>query len=235
MKAKTMSALLLLVCTVSSVYAEPNFDRLSRALGGQQPESIEPLASTGWYEVLIEGRIIYLSEDGRYVVQGDILDLETGVNLTEQKRNKQRNQAIADVGEDKMIIFTPEGKVKHTISVFTDIDCGYCRKMHSEMDSYLAEGIEIRYLAFPRAGVGSDSYNKAVWAWCADDPQDTITRAKLGQPIEQKTCDNPVADQYQLGIHLGVRGTPSLVTETGQMIPGYVPAARLAVRLEQAQ
>ena len=235
MKSKSITLIVatLLVLSSLTATAEPNLDRLTQALGNQQPDSVTPLDIPSWYEVVIGGQILYLSEDGRYALQGDLIDMETAVNLTEQKRDGQRQQAIAKVGQDKMIIFEPEGEAKHTISVFTDIDCGYCRKMHSEMDSYLAQGIRVRYLAFPRAGVGSESFNKAVWAWCADNQQEAITRAKQGKPIEEKTCDDPVADEYNLGIQLGVRGTPSIVTDTGKMIPGYVPAARLAKTLTQ--
>lgn len=220
-----LSAVLIL-STASQ--AEPNLEQLKQVTANQPLDSVEPAPIPGWYEVQFGGQFLYLSADGRYVLQGDLMDLATATNLTEQKRDGQRQQIIAELGEDKMIIFDPPGEVKHTISVFTDIDCGYCRKMHSEMDSYLDQGFRVRYLAFPRAGVNSESYDKAVWAWCADDPQEAITRAKLGKSIPPKTCDNPVTEEYNLGIQLGVRGTPSIVTESGQMIPGYVPAARLA-------
>ena len=119
-------------------------------------------------------------------------------------------------------------QTQHTVTVFTDIDCGYCRKMHSQMAAYNKEGIKIRYLMFPREGVNSDSFNKAVAVWCADDRQDAMTKAKRGEEIARKTCDNPVEAQFELGQKLGVRGTPSMILEDGEMIPGYVPPTQLA-------
>jgi thiol:disulfide interchange protein DsbC len=132
-----------------------------------------------------------------------------------------------------MVVFPPAGPTKHTVTVFTDIDCGYCRKLHQEIADYNQQGIKVRYLMYPRAGVGSESYNKAVWVWCADDRQDAITRAKRGEEIPHKTCANPVKEQFELGQTLGVRGTPSIILENGQMVPGYVPAAQLAQMLDE--
>jgi thiol:disulfide interchange protein DsbC len=104
--------------------------------------------------------------------------------------------------------------------------------MHQEIASYNDKGIEVRYLAYPRAGVGSESFNKAVSVWCSDDPKDAITKAKRGEEVPTKQCENPVKDQFELGQQMGVRGTPSLVLESGQMIPGYVPADRLVQMLD---
>ena len=126
-----------------------------------------------------------------------------------------------------MIIFKPETS-KHFVSVFTDIDCGYCRKLHSEIDQYLAQGITVRYLFFPRAGKGSDSYAKAISVWCADDRQKALTDAKKGDSLAKKTCDNPVDQHMELGEAFGMSGTPMIVTEKGNVLPGYVPAAQLA-------
>jgi thiol:disulfide interchange protein DsbC len=117
--------------------------------------------------------------------------------------------------------------------VFTDIDCGYCRKLHSQIDEYNKQGIAIHYMAFPRAGIGSHSYEKAVSVWCADDPRNALTQAKLGAEPDPLQCDNTIAQQYQLGVDLGVSGTPSLLTSAGQMIPGYVPPEQLRARLDQ--
>ena len=148
-------------------------------------------------------------------------------NVTQPLRSKVRMDAINNLGEDSMIVFSPE-KVKHTITVFTDIDCGYCRKLHNEMAEYNKHGIEVRYMAYPRAGIDSDSYKKAVSVWCAEDRKAAMTRAKNGDSVTEKNCDNPVAEQFKLGSMMGVRGTPALVLENGQIAPGYIPAARLA-------
>jgi len=131
-----------------------------------------------------------------------------------------------------MIIFKPE-KVKHVVTVFTDIDCGYCRKLHGEMDNYLAEGIEVRYMMYPRAGAGSESYKKAVAVWCSDDRNAAMTRSKQGKALDMKTCDNPIDQHMQLVQQLGARGTPFIVLESGDTQPGYVPAKQLAKLLDQ--
>ena len=161
------------------------------------------------------------------MLRGDILDVAGHSNITEARRTGVRLSAINKISEDKMIIFAP-AQVKHTITVFTDIDCGYCRKLHNEIDSYLKEGIRVRYLSFPRSGVDTPSYYKAVSVWCAKDRKAALTSAKKDEPVEQKTCDNPVKQEMDLGAEVGVEGTPTIVTETGHLLPGYVPAARLA-------
>ena len=163
-------------------------------------------------------------------MQGHLIDIEARKDLTEGKLADTRKLAIEKLGVDQMIIFKPE-KSLHKVSVFTDIDCGYCRKLHSEMDQYMAEGITIQYLFFPRAGKGSDSYNKAVSVWCSDDRNTALTVAKKGETPEVKTCDNPVDTHMQLGAEFEVRGTPMIVTEKGNIFPGYVPASKLAQAL----
>ena len=206
----------------------PNLSHIQTALGGAAPDAVNPTAIPGLYEVLIGGQVLYLSEDGRFALQGDLLDLSTHDNLTENRRGELRGKAIEAVGENNMVVFAPEGPAKYTVTVFTDIDCGYCRKMHSQIATYNKEGIKMRYLMFPREGVGSDSFDKAVSVWCADDRREAMTQAKRGENIERKTCDNPVQAQYELGQKLGVRGTPSMILEDGTMIPGYVPPTQLA-------
>jgi thiol:disulfide interchange protein DsbC len=214
---------------------QPDLAKLQETLKGEKPDSVVPTVVPGLYEVVLGGQILYLSEDGRYVLQGDILDLGSRSNLTENRRGEMRGKAIEAVGENNMVIFAPEGASKYTITVFTDIDCGYCRKMHSQMAAYNQEGIKIRYLWFPREGIGSESYNKAVAVWCADNRQDALTRAKRGEDVERKTCDNPVQAEYELGQKLGVRGTPSMILESGEMIPGYVPPTQLAQMLAESK
>jgi thiol:disulfide interchange protein DsbC len=169
---------------------------------------------------------LYFTPDARYVFQGDLLSLETRINLTDERLVQVRQSLLDGLDEKQMIIFEPK-KTDYTVTIFTDIDCGYCRKMHSEMEQYLAEGIRVRYLFFPRAGIGSESYDKAVAVWCSEDKQDAMTRAKGLQVVEAKTCQNPVADQYNIGRQLGVQGTPAMYLENGQSLPGYVPASKL--------
>ncbi len=224
----------LMLCGLNlAVAAGPDLGPLTAALGGNEPDAVSATKVPGLYEVTFGSQIVYLSEDGRYAVRGDLIDLASLENLTDARREGLRLAAVDAVGEDNMVIFEPEGEVRHTVTVFTDIDCGYCRKLHREMASYLDEGIRVRYLAFPRAGIGSESYQKAVSVWCSEDTRDAMTRAKRGEDVGSLSCPNPVAQHYQLGRELGVTGTPSLVLESGRLMPGYLPATRLAQILDQ--
>ena len=216
-------------------FKQPDLAQLQTALQGAKPDSITPTAIPGLYEVVLGGQVLYLSADGRFVVQGDLVDLSSRANLTEERRGELRGKAIEAIGENNMVVFAPEGAVKYTVTIFTDIDCGYCRKMHSQMADYNKEGIKIRYLWFPREGVGSEAFDKAVAVSCADNRQEAMTRAKRGEKVESKTCDNPVQAQYELGQKLGVRGTPSMILESGEMLPGYVPPTQLAQMLAESK
>ena len=153
------------------------------------------------------------------------------INLPELARQESRKELMANVDTASVISFTPADGSLATVSVFTDVDCTYCQKLHREMPEYHRKGIEIRYLAYPRAGIGSESYTKIVSAWCADDPQRAITALKRGDNIPQRTCPNPVAAQYELGGRVGVTGTPSIVLSDGRMLPGYLSAEKLAEEL----
>lgn len=208
-------------------------NRLEGLLQGHKVESIQPSPLAGFHEVVVDGELLYVSADARFLIQGDIFDLDNGVkNLTEARTGELRKNAMAAIGDDQVIAFGPEDAA-HTITVFTDIDCGYCRKLHSEMVQYNEKGIRIRYMFFPRSGPGSESFQKAIWVWCADDRQKAMTAAKSGEDIEQRECDNPVLDHYSLGRQLGVSGTPALVLESGRMVPGYIPAERLKTMLDE--
>jgi thiol:disulfide interchange protein DsbC len=159
-----------------------------------------------------------------------LVDIAARTDLTEAKLGGARKQALEKLGQDKMIVF--KAKInKYTVSIFTDIDCGYCRKLHSEIDQYLAEGITIQYLFFPRAGKGSDSYSKAVSVWCADDRKAALTAAKKGDTPPAKTCDNPVDQHMELAEEFEVKGTPMIVSAKGTIFPGYLPAKQLAEAL----
>lgn len=201
---------------------------------GVEPSSVILSPVKGLYEVTVPPRVFYISADARFLMSGSIYDLQTKTNLTEEKLSDARVASLDEMGETSMIVFAPE-KVKHTISVFTDIDCGYCRKLHSEMAKYNELGIKIRYLAYPRAGIGSESYNKAVSVWCAEDRNQAMTNAKKGGKVPDKKCTNPVAAHYQLGQELGINGTPALMLENGQIYPGYVPADKLITVLDKVK
>ncbi|MGD8926822.1 MAG: DsbC family protein [Thioalkalispiraceae bacterium] len=196
--------------------------------------SIKQTPVKGLYEVTVPPRVFYISANGQYVLTGDMIDLKNSANLSQDVRDEARIASIENLGEKNMIVFAPK-KVKHTVTVFTDIDCGYCRKLHSEIGKYNALGIEVRYLAYPRAGIGSPSYQKAVNVWCSADKKKALTDAKQGKNLPVKNCENPVAKEYELGQALGVNGTPAIVLENGQIYPGYAPADRLFKVLEHVQ
>lgn len=208
--------------------------RLAALLPGQEISSLEKAPLDNFYEAVIGGEVLYVSADGNFMLHGSLYDLRQGlVNVTEERRNGLRLEALGGIAEDQMIVFGPEDAA-HTITVFTDIDCGYCRKLHSEMAQYNENGIRVRYLAFPRSGPGTESFKKAESVWCADDRQRALTAAKNGDAVEARECENPVLKEYELGREVGVSGTPALVLENGQLVPGYVPAARLRAMLDAA-
>ena len=199
-------------------------------------DNVEPSAIAGLYAVEIQrGPTLYVTADGSYFVMGDMFQSLPGgfVNIAEKAREGDRATAMAALEVSDMIVFAPKAQPsKAVINVFTDVDCYYCQKLHNEVPDLNRVGIEVRYLAFPRAGVGSASYNKIVSAWCADDQQTAITKLKRRENIAEKLCEqNPVKDQYMLGQKIGVSGTPALVTEQGRLMPGYVPTLQLAQAL----
>ena len=207
---------------------------LGKLMPQAQPDSIKPAAFPGMYEAIYGPQIIYISADGRYMLEGDLYDLKSQVNLTESKRRAARAKLVREMDQKDMIVFSPPAdKVKFTITAFTDIDCGYCRKMHKQMKQYNDLGIAFRYMAYPRSGVNTPSYYKAVSVWCAKDKQDAMTQAKSGVNLPKAECDNPVKKHMQAAKLVGVTGTPTLVLESGRVIPGYVEPNRLLKILEQ--
>lgn len=231
---------LLLLLPLTSIAEEkstdPAIDRIHQSLGGLlkslEREDIAPTPIPGLYEVMLGARVFYVSADGRYLIQGKMTDLETGKNLTEAKVSGARKKAVDAVGEENMVIFGPDS-ARHTITVFTDIDCGYCRKLHSQMDDYNKQGIRVRYLFYPRAGMDSESARKAMAVWCSDDRHKALGEAKRGKSLKYRECDNPVKEHYMLGQAVGVTGTPALVLENGELIPGYIPPNRLRRILDE--
>lgn len=224
---------------ITPVYAEDKELEIARKNISKQfktvnPENIFQSPIPGLYQVAMPPRFFYASADGRYVVDGDLIDMRTKENVSQGPRNKSLSAAINAMGEDSMIIFG-KGTLKHTVTVFTDIDCSYCRKLHKEVKKYNELGIRIRYLAYPRAGIGSGSFNKAEAVWCSKDKKEAMTKAKNGIELKVDKCKNPVAQHYALGNMIGIRGTPALVLEDGTVVPGYIPAARLGEALNKAK
>jgi thiol:disulfide interchange protein DsbC len=205
---------------------------LGALLPGLRPDGVRATPIDNLYEVTFGTRVVYVTGDGRFLVQGKLIDLETRTEITEQRLTELKSAALAQVGEDRMVIYGPTD-AKDTVTVFTDIDCGFCRKLHADMAKYNEQDIRIRYLFYPRAGLGRESYDKAVSVWCADDRKAAMDAAKAGKAIPAKTCDNPVAEHYALGQAMQLQGTPALLLEGGEMVPGYVPADKLRALLDQ--
>lgn len=227
---------LVLIASSFSVVADEMAD-IEKALDKLVPElkadSISPSAVDGLYEVVFGTRVFYISADGRYFLQGNILDTQTKVSLTDAKETTLRAGLIQSMDESGLIVFSPESP-KHTITVFTDIDCGYCRKLHREIQAYIDAGIAVRYAAYPRSGPNTPSYFKAVSVWCGEDQRALMTQAKNGEKFDQSKCDNPVDGHMKIASQIGISGTPTIILEDGTLMPGYVPAKRLLQALEQS-
>jgi thiol:disulfide interchange protein DsbC len=232
-KIITMAALSLVGLAFSAAHADEKTIResITKSMPTMKIDEIKPSIIKGMYEISVGANVFYVSDDGKYLIEGHLIDVAARKDLTEGRLNEAHVNALKKLGTDKMIIFKPKTS-KYTVSVFTDIDCGYCRKLHSEIDSYMAEGITIQYIFFPRAGKDSESYKKAVSVWCASDRKAALTAAKKGESIKEKTCNNPVDEQMKLGAEFQIDGTPAIVTAQGQVLPGYVPAKKLAEMLK---
>lgn len=228
-----------LMTTVNAVAKEnQDFDAVEAKIRALVPNAktiaISETPIEGILQVQINSDIVYVTANGQYLLQGQIMDIDTQANLTDQAKSGIRLGLMTDLKRDEQISFEPE-KAKYDVIVFTDIDCGYCRKLHSQIAGYNEQGIAIHYMAFPRAGIGSESYDKFVSVWCADDQKEALTLAKSGTDPAPLKCPNPVADQYELGRELGVSGTPALVTADGTLIPGYMPPEQLRQRLDSLE
>ncbi len=234
-KLKLIIALLFTATLITSAHAETN-PETEKMLTGKIKEvlgenvvlnSITPTPVAGLYEIVFDnGKVVYMSDDGRYVFEGDLMDLVDRQNLTENTRMAARGTTFENIDVNKLIEYAPE-KTEHVLYVYTDIDCGYCQKFHNQMKTLNDNGIAVRYLAFPRAGLESSAYTAAESAWCADDKKSALTAAKSGQNIDPAVCDSRVADQYNMGKSMGVRGTPSVYLSTGKEMGGYIPAEEL--------
>ncbi|MDD9890147.1 MAG: DsbC family protein [Gammaproteobacteria bacterium] len=186
------------------------------------------------YEVeLNTGELLYSDESGDYLFAGDMYQT-TGaglMNLSSGTRQIRTLERVAKIPEEEMIIYSPEVEVQATITVFTDVDCTYCRALHRDMEDLLARGIQIRYLAYPRGGEAAGSYDKMISVWCSDDRHKSLTQAKNGQNLPERECDTPIMTHYDLGNAIGISGTPALIFPDGRVIPGYMEVERLVAML----
>ncbi|GAB2669615.1 DsbC family protein [Arenimonas aestuarii] len=211
-------------------------DRIEAALQGLAPgmkvDAIAPSPIPGFLEVALGARIIYVSEDGKQLLQGSLVDIASRESLTQASEAKLRRDMLAEVGDETGITFAA-AEPRYEVTVFTDIDCGYCRRMHSEIAEYNRLGITINYLFYPRAGVGSESYQKAVNVWCARDRRKALTEAKAGKDLPKGNCTSPVTRDYDLGRRIGLDGTPAVYAANGTQLGGYVPPAEMLARLDE--
>jgi len=198
---------------------------------GTKAEDLHPSPIPGVYELMRGTDAAYVSTDGKYAIAGDLYELKSNNDLTETRRREARLKLLAGVPESQMVIFGP-ATARHTVTVFTDVDCAYCRKLHSQIADYNRLGIRVRYLFYPRTGPNTESWAKAQQVWCSANRNDALTRAKKGEALTAKACtDTPVAQHYALGEEFGLRGTPAIVMANGDMVPGYLTPAELAQAL----
>lgn len=221
--------------TPAASKADPRAE-IVKKIDGLKLEDVRMTPVDGLYEISRGSEISYASSDGRYVILGDMVDLDKDANLTENRRRIIRQRLIETVPESEMLIFSPKNP-KYTITVFTDIDCGYCRRLHSQIAEYNRLGIRVRYLFYPRTGPDTDSWHKAEAVWCAKNRNEALTRAKKGEEIKSPDChaNGIVARDYELGHKLSVEGTPAIFLASGEMLPGYAPPSQLAHYLKTGQ
>lgn len=233
-KMKNLKILAALALSLIPVFAnslenkldpkDPLIERFARL--GVEVTEIHETPIEGLKELVTNRGVIYTSLDGQFLVRGAIIDLDNRTNLTELKTKSLRNNQLQTV-EDSMIVYKAPDE-KHKITIFTDITCGYCRKLHNELDDLLSAGVTVRYLAFPRNGLQSSGYTALINVWCANDSQTALTRAKAGENIvSAMNCGAPLVEHYNLGKSFGFNATPAIILEDGTVIPGYQSAPEL--------
>lgn len=197
-----------------------------------KPDYIGAAPFPGFREVLVGGQVLYVSDDGRYLMQSQPYDIQNRTPASSAGLLAFRKALLDKVPRGERIVFAAPNP-KHTLTVFTDIECGYCRKMHQDIPELNRQGITVEYLAFPRMGPGSQDFTDMISVWCASDRRKALTSAKQGQPVAPKNCTTPVAMQYNLGQQVGVSGTPAVFAADGTQLGGYLPPAQLVKALER--
>jgi len=246
MSRLTSNTVIRLTVTAAAIFAfswavaaedDARLDEVRQRVGEMfdmiDPGDVKASPVEGWYTIQKGSVVAYISGDGRYLLQGDMIDLDQQVNLTEVARTDARRDLMAAITDDQFITFSP-AEVKYSVSIFTDTECTYCRRLHSQIEDYMAQGIEVRYLLYPRNGPASRAWNTAEDVWCATDRQNALTMAKLDRKFDTATCDSSAVQRhYVIGRDVGLSGTPAIVLDDGTLIAGYVPPDQLAIRLEQ--
>jgi thiol:disulfide interchange protein DsbC len=232
------AALLIAVCGASNAFADadPRLELLKVLPAGSKLEDLRPSPIPGIYQFVQGADVSYLTADGKFFIDGNVYDMKSRANLTEELRAHARMALVGAVPESEMLIFSPANP-RYTITVFTDVDCAYCRKLHSDMAELNRLGIRVRYLFYPRTGPNTESWHKAEVVWCSPNRNDALTRAKAGAALDlNKTCGaTPVKREYDLGQAVGVRGTPAILTDSGEFIAGYMPPRELLEQIKQLQ
>ena len=214
---------------------------IRRAVQGLVPnasiDSIRPAPMQGFYQVIASGHLVYVSNDGKYMLNGDLIDLGKKKNITEDGWADFRKAELAKVPEADRIVFSPPNP-RYRVTVFTDVNCAYCRQLHEHIADFNKAGIAVEYIAWPREGVVNEAgrttptYNEMVSVWCASDRKAAFTSAKLGKTPKAANCPNPVKDEFELGVKLGVSGTPTIIAADGSMVGGYVTPEQLLQALK---
>lgn len=215
--------------------ASPETLRAVAVLAGVAAENVRTTPVAGIFEVLRGPDILYMTRDGQYAFTGDLYQVPSHANLTEVHRSELRRKLIDAVPESRMVVFSPP-QPKYTVTVFTDVDCSYCRALHRQIADYNRLGVRVRYVFYPRTGPDTASWHKAEQVWCSADRKAALTRAKLGEPLDAQTCvDTPVAQEYALGKAIGLEGTPGIVAANGTLVGGYLPPDELVAALKKLQ
>ena len=227
-----LAALGLPVCAAADTIPTPVRTFVQAFVGDAGQSAVRATAMPNLYEVRLGDQIIYVTADGKFFLHGDLYETRGQRNLTESSRRGLRREIVRGIDPATFIVFEPS-KPKHTVTVFTDVDCPYCAKFHFEVPDLNALGVRVRYAAWPRSPKGTESYRRSVSVWCAKDPHQAMTDAKAGRKIEHAECESAVQAHFDAGRSVGVRGTPTIVTEDGDTIGGYVPYRELVEMLEQ--
>ncbi|AKS41545.1 Disulfide bond isomerase, DsbC/G [Wenzhouxiangella marina] len=207
-------------------------ERLATLVGGDVEVSVASTRIDGIVQVTAGTEVFFMTDDGQYFIQGRLVDLNTQDDLTELGKQGVRRQLMRDLDTSTLITYGPTDP-DHEVLVFTDTDCGYCRRLHGMIDEYIDAGIAVRYAAFPRAGIGSSTYDDLVSVWCAADVNAAMDQAQLGRSLPAQDCDSPVERHFELGRMMGVNGTPYIITANGEMFGGIVAAEDLRRHLDE--
>lgn len=236
---KTLCVLAASLVASISFASEAEFKQLEQALKEKMPDlEITEISATpipGILELLTGGDVVYLTPDAQYMFQGSLIDLEARANLTQKRQGQVHMALINKIADDETVVFAPEKTDNvREMTVFTDTSCPYCSKLHEGVDELNAAGIKVRYLLYPRAGLGSTAHKELMSVWCADDQKSAMTAAKRGQPVEEKSCETPIEKHIAIAQQVGLRGTPLIYLDSGEMISGYRPADAIIKLVENS-